>query len=218
MSNTDSFIDEVTEEVRRDKLFALLRKYGWIGILAVLVLVGGAAYNEWNKARSEAAAQAAGDAIVAALSQDTPEARAEALAAAEITNETRVVSDMLRAGELHDAGNVDAALSVLAPIMANDMLDPAYRDLAVLKTVMIGSSRIEPRERIDMLAGIAMAGAPYRLLAEEQIAAAQVELGDVDAAVAGLRAIAQDSGASEALRRRALQMIVALGAEPEATE
>ena len=30
MSNPDSFIEEVTEEVRRDKLFALFRKYGWI--------------------------------------------------------------------------------------------------------------------------------------------------------------------------------------------
>ena len=34
MSNPDSFIDEVTEEVRRDRLFAVFRKYGWIGVLA----------------------------------------------------------------------------------------------------------------------------------------------------------------------------------------
>ncbi len=36
MSNNDSFIDEVNEEVRRDKLYALFRKYGWIGVVAVL--------------------------------------------------------------------------------------------------------------------------------------------------------------------------------------
>ncbi|WP_159075214.1 hypothetical protein [Celeribacter baekdonensis] len=41
MSQTDSFIDEVTEEVRRDKFYAFLRRFGWIGILAVCVLVGG---------------------------------------------------------------------------------------------------------------------------------------------------------------------------------
>ena len=29
MSDTDSFIDEVTEEVRRDALFAQFRRYGW---------------------------------------------------------------------------------------------------------------------------------------------------------------------------------------------
>ena len=52
MSNTDSFIEEVTDEVRRDKLYAALRKYGWIGILAVAAIVGGAAYSEYNKAQA----------------------------------------------------------------------------------------------------------------------------------------------------------------------
>ena len=36
MSETDSFIDEVNEEVRRDRLYGALRRYGWIAILAVL--------------------------------------------------------------------------------------------------------------------------------------------------------------------------------------
>ena len=40
MSDTDSFIDEVTEEVKRDRLFATMRKYGWIAVLIVLLLVG----------------------------------------------------------------------------------------------------------------------------------------------------------------------------------
>lgn len=48
MSNPDSFIDEVTDEVRRDRLFATFRKYGWIGGLLVALIVGGAAYNEWQ--------------------------------------------------------------------------------------------------------------------------------------------------------------------------
>lgn len=56
-----------------------------------------------------------------------------------------------------------------------------------------------------MLAGIAAPGAPYRLLAEEQIAVAQVEAGDVDAAIEGLRAIAEDGAASQGLRQRAVR-------------
>ena len=49
MSDTDSFIDEVTEEVRRDKLFGYFRRYGWIAALVILALVGTTAYNEWKK-------------------------------------------------------------------------------------------------------------------------------------------------------------------------
>ena len=41
MSNSDGFIEEVTEELRRDQMLAKLKKYGWIAVLAVLLIVGG---------------------------------------------------------------------------------------------------------------------------------------------------------------------------------
>ena len=46
MSNSDSFIDEVTEEVRKDRLFQLFRRYGWIAGVVIVLIVGGAAWNE----------------------------------------------------------------------------------------------------------------------------------------------------------------------------
>ena len=79
VSNTDSFIDEVTEEVRRDRLFGVMRRYGWIAVLAILMLVGGAAWNEWRKAQDRAAAQALGDAVLSALAIQDRGARAAAL-------------------------------------------------------------------------------------------------------------------------------------------
>ena len=54
MSQNESFIDEVSEELRRDRLFALFRRWAWLGILIVVVAVGGAAWNEWRKARAAA--------------------------------------------------------------------------------------------------------------------------------------------------------------------
>ena len=49
MSTPDSFIDEVTEEVRRDRLYALLRKYGWVGIAVVVAIVGWASWTEYPR-------------------------------------------------------------------------------------------------------------------------------------------------------------------------
>ena len=49
MSDTDSFIEEVSEEVRRDRLFRLFRKYAWLAILLVVLIVAGAALNEYRK-------------------------------------------------------------------------------------------------------------------------------------------------------------------------
>lgn len=79
LSSPDSFIDEVTEEVRRDRLFAIFRKYGWIGVLAILLIVGGASYVEWQKARVVARAQAFGDAVLDATDLASPMSAARQL-------------------------------------------------------------------------------------------------------------------------------------------
>ena len=58
MSDTDSFIDEVNEEVRRDRMFNLFRRDGWIAVAAVLLLVGGAAWNEWRASQPGVSSEA----------------------------------------------------------------------------------------------------------------------------------------------------------------
>ena len=68
MSETDSFIEEVSEEVRRDKLFAFFKKYAWAFVVLVIFIVGGAAVNEYLKNRKETAAQAVGEALLKAQS------------------------------------------------------------------------------------------------------------------------------------------------------
>ena len=78
MSDTDSFIDEVNEEVRRDRFYFMLKRYGWIAVLAVILLVGGAAWNEYQKAQARAEAETLGDAMFAALSAEDTAARASA--------------------------------------------------------------------------------------------------------------------------------------------
>ena len=79
MSDTDSFIDEVTEEVRRDRLFGYFRRYGWIAAVVILGLVGGTAYNGWSKSTAAQVAQARGDALLDALDMDDDTASIAAL-------------------------------------------------------------------------------------------------------------------------------------------
>ena len=51
MSDTDSFLQEVSEELRRDKLYRNIRKYGWVAILLVILIVGAATYREYLKSQ-----------------------------------------------------------------------------------------------------------------------------------------------------------------------
>ena len=219
MSNQDSFIDEVTEEVRRDKLYALYRKYGWIAALAIVLLVGGAAWNEWRKAAAEAEAQAAGDALIAALSGETPEARAEALAALEVPEAAgrRAIVLMMQAGAEAEAGNTAAAREAYDRVAGDAELPARVRDVATLKSVILGAEDVAPEDRISRLSPIAVPGSPYRLLALEQIALAELESGDAEKALETLQRIAADAAVTQDLRRRVTQLIVALGGELAAT-
>ncbi|RKF16665.1 hypothetical protein D6850_03740 [Roseovarius spongiae] len=218
MSNTDSFIDEVTEEVRRDRLFRLMRRYGWIAVLAVILLVGGATWHEWRKAQERATAEALGDDIIAALNAEDGAARAAALESIETPEgRARTVIDMMAASEQMDEAPGEAAARLMAIADRSDV-EQIYRQIATLKAVMIPDSGLDAQDRRERLDGLALGGGIVRLLAEEQLAYLDIEAGDTEKAIERLNQIAADAGATPGLRRRATQVIVALGGEPAGTQ
>lgn len=215
MSETDSFIEEVTEEVRRDRLFKLMRKYGWIGVLAVLAIVGGAAWNEWQKASARAEAEAFGDAILAALAADDPAGRTAALAALSAPAEGQAaLLSFLAAEESLAAGDAGAAETALAAVAADATAPALYRQLAQLKLLILKGPSMSAQDRDQGLAALAAPGAPFRPLALEQQALALAGAGKAEEARALFAQIMQEAGVPAGLRQRAAQMIVVLGGDP----
>ncbi|SCZ55730.1 hypothetical protein SAMN04488118_102465 [Epibacterium ulvae] len=217
MSNTDSFIDEVTEEVRRDRLFVLLKRYGWLGGVAVALIVGGTAWREYTNAQSRNAAESLGDALIAATAIDDSAARAQELS--QIPTDTAGSTLLVRLSEataLVDAGEPEKAIALLEEVASNGDLALIYRHLASFKalTLQVGSLAIEERRlRLDALA---QPGAPLALLASEQIALLDIESGDTAAALSRLTAIAADAAVDQDQRERVLQLITALGGDASA--
>lgn len=214
MSESDSFIEEVSEEVRRDKLFQLFRRYGWIAIGLVLLLVGGAAFREYRLAQDRAAAEQVGDQLMGALRIEDAAERSAALTAVEADGDIGAVVSLLQAATDQDAEKAGQARAQLEALAADSSLSPRYRDLAQLKLVLL-DREADPASRIATLGPLAAPGAPYRLLAEEQIAMAEIDQGDVESAIARLRNIRADLEVTAGLRQRATDVIVALGADPE---
>jgi hypothetical protein len=209
LSNNESFIDEVTEEVRRDKLFALFRRYGWIGVLLVVGIVGGAAWTEWQKAQTTARAESFGDAVTAALTQATPDARIAALKAVPSTADQAGLLQLMLASDPEK--DRKEALAALDAVAADTTLDNAYRDLAVLRRTILVGAEAPVADRRTALEGITAPGRPYRTLAQEQLAYLLVEEGKAPQAIDALRALTKDQDASQGLRARAEQVILALG-------
>ena len=210
MSNTDSFIDEVSEEVRKDKLFGYLRRYGWIAVVVVLVLVGGTAFSEFRKAQATAAAEETGNAILAALEIDDDTARADALAAIDAAGGAAAITGLLQAANLSEMEDAAAAVAVLDGVATAADTPDVYRDLAALKAAMIVDGPLSLEERRATLDDLAAPGAPFRLIAQEQIAMLNVEAGEIDLALDQFSAIALDADVTRGLRDRAFGMIVAL--------
>jgi hypothetical protein len=209
LSNNESFIDEVTEEVRRDKLFALFRRYGWIGAVLVVGIVGGAAWTEWQKAQATARAENFGDAVTAALTLEAADARIAALKAVPGTGDQAGLLQLMLASD--PTKDRTSALAALDAVAADTTLDNAYRDLAVLRRTILIGAEAPIADRRKALEAITAAGRPYRTLALEQLAYLLVEDGKTPQAIDALRALTKDQDASQGLRARAEQVILALG-------
>lgn len=212
MSNPESFINEVTEEVRRDKLFGYFRRYGWIGIVAVLMIVGAAAYREYQLAAKQAESEAFGNAVLDALDQDDATARSTALAAVQAPGQRQALLNLLQSTDPET--DKAATLAALTAVADDATLPASYRDLAVLRRVIVAGSDLPAADRRALLDPIAAPGRPYRPLALEQLALLSVETGETAAAITALEALRQDQEATPGLRRRVEQVIVALGGKP----
>ncbi|MEM6758231.1 MAG: hypothetical protein AAF601_02005 [Pseudomonadota bacterium] len=212
MSDTDSFIDEVNEEVRRDRLFGYLRRYGWIGATVLVLVIGGAGFLEYRKAQAEAQAQALGDAMLQALANNDAAAQAAALRALEAGgSESAAMLAFMLANAEAEAGNTDAAVAALQSVENAADLPLAYRQFAAFRVLLMQGDSLDPATRRARFSELAVPGLDYRLLAEEQLALIDIETGDTEAAIARYRAITQDAEASAGLQQRAVQAIVALG-------
>lgn len=216
MSDTDSFIDEVTEEVRRDRLFVMLKRYGWIGGAAVALIVGGAAWNEYSISKERKAARALGDQISAAsdLAEGTERAAALAAISADTAGGEAIVR-MLEAGALVEAGETAEAVARLQAVAINGELPLVYRHVANFKALALQSETLAVADRRLQYEALSAPGAPLALLAAEQLALLDIEEGNTEAAISRLRDIRASASASADLKERATQVIVALGGSAE---
>jgi len=216
MSNSDTFIDEVTDELRRDQMMAKLRRYGWIAVLAVLLLVGSAAFLEYRKAQTRAEAEALGDAMLAALDNEDAAARVQGLEAVEVADpQASAVLALLTASEQIAADDLAGAVRNLGAVATNGEIPQIYREIARFKSLTLQADTMAADARKQGFDALGAAGNSLGLLAQEQLALIAIQEGDVVAALAQYQAILSDAQVTPDLQQRALQVIVALGGDPD---
>ena len=212
---SDTFISEVTEELRKERLYALFRKYGPYAILAIVLFVAAAAYNEYRSASDTSAARAASDRMFAAQ-QETDRAAAFLSAADTLDGGVATLARFRAAQALYEAGEGDRATALLQDI-ANDGETPQrYRDLADLKIAMATLETGDPDTLIATFERLARPGAPFFFVALELKAATELRMGDVEAARRSLMSVLETNGVPDRVAARSEALLSAIGGPIEA--
>lgn len=213
MSSPDNFLHEVADEVRRDRMVMLARRYGWIVVLLIVLVVGGAGAWEWHKSRIESDAQAIGDAMLDATQSDSPESRAIRLEELSLEGDAAALRDLLAAG-FRSAEDSRRAATQLQAMIDDPDIRPIYRDVARLRLLQMPETALTTDQRLEVVNPMLFAGSPFRLTALELRALIHVEQRKTDDALADLTTIINDAETSDARRQRALQLLVVLGGDP----
>ena len=216
MSDTDSFLQEVSEELRRDKLYRNMRKYGWIGLLLVVIIVGGAAYREYQKSQAAERAQLFGTNIIKALEEKKSVDRITKLQEIKAPSDNaKAVLAMLVSAEANNEEASIQELSKLADVVDDLDVEAHYRDLLNFKILLGSAEKMGLEERKSAFLKLSEPGNPFRLLAEEQLVLIELEQGNTDGAVEKISQILLDAELTVGLRNRATQMMISLGKDPE---
>ena len=214
MAESDSFIQEVSEEVRRDKMYAVWRRYGpWL-IAAIVLAVLLAAGKGWWENRIEMRKAELGGALLEADAIEDSDASAAAFLAVAEQGEYQypVLARLRAAASLAAAGKIEEAEAQYDAIKAIDGIDPRFRDLAELRTVMLLSERMEPNEMLDRLGPLTVDGSVWRLPALEYEAAAHLKAGAPEQALASLRTLLEMPQLPPAAQGRTGELIEAIEA------
>ena len=205
---------EIDEELRRDNLLKLWSRYGrYVMGLAVAILIVAGGIMAWRDHQlSERRAQSTRYAAALSLAREGKDAEAAKVFAA-IAQEGGGYADLasFEAAELlAKSGDRKGAVAAYDRIASQSGLDPAFRDLATLLSVMHGLPEAEPPATIDRLAPLTAAANPWRATALELTAAARLKSGDKSGALALFKSLADDLSAPQGLRTRAAEMAAAL--------
>jgi hypothetical protein len=214
-TDNEAFLREVDDNLRRDQMAGLAKRWGRAGggiVVAFLVLL--AAFLWWRNHRAEQAgaegeqlAQVLNDLSVGRANPNDP--RLAALAQSS-RDGYRAMARLTQASIAAQANPAAAAADYNA-IAADAGLPQAARDLALIRALTLQFDSVPPAEVVARLKPLVTPGAPWFGSAGELTGMAYLRMNRRDLAGPLFAAIARDDQVPGSLRGRAAGMATALG-------
>lgn len=217
-SNPDTFVREVDDAVREDRMRTFLFRFG--RPLIALVVLGLIAFGGWLFWQNYSAGQAGlhGRQLSAAidtLSQNRPKAAsAEADALARGDDQTyRALALMVQANAAQSQNQPAIAAARFGTIANDSRIDPALRHVALLRQTLVEMDTLPPATVIARLRALVARPGPAFASAAELTALAELKRGNDRAAGLLYKRIAEAPGVPDSLKSRAVQMAGMLGVD-----
>ncbi len=220
-TNNAALLQEVDEAVRKDRLDSIWRHYGrWIVAAVVAALLAFGGYLFWQHRQGEARGERA-EALVDALDKaNTNQPRAATAALEKIAAGDdaayRAVALIQQANMKAKAGDMKAAAALVAKVAGDASLDPALRDMALVRQTAFELDTLKPEAVIARMKPLVDAkdpASPWFASAAELSAIAHYRLGQYDKAGALYGRIAKLPDIPKSLQSRSVQMAGMLGVD-----
>jgi hypothetical protein len=209
---SETFIREVDEELRRDQLKLLWKRFAPLIIGAcVLIVVITAGYSGWTWWQERKASQA-GDRFLEALAKieggDRAAGEAELTAIAADSDVGYSALARLRlAGEKAGAGAKKEALEAYDAVAADTRVPEPLRDVARIRAALLALDTGDVPGAKERATPLNVAGNPWRHAAREVIGTANYQAGDLQAARDTFAEIQQDAESPQDLWVRSGMMV-----------
>ena len=179
MVESESFIKEVSEEVKRDKLFKLLNKFKWSLFSLIILLVGAVGGYEYYKFDKKARAQKNGEFLVSAI--ENLENNGQTVTE-EIDNEfISVLIKLNEAKYFEEKGDIKSATEAYKHIISNYVENKFFNHYSKLQLYLMDPAKsLSEKEKIEVLDELSAPDGPLKLLALEQKLYLYVKINDLD--------------------------------------
>ena len=220
--DNEAFYREVDEELRREQVQGLVRRYGiLVGIAVLLLLAGLGGYFWWQNDQERRAGEQAE--TLSAIYADIDAGKGKEAGprldklAADGNEGYRLSALFTKAALAAQDGDEATAIATYKRIAADGDAAQPYRDLALVRHTAMEYDKLAPALVVERLKPIAVAGNPWFGSAGEMVAMAYMKQQKPELAAPIFAAMAKDERVPETIKSRAVQMAQSRGIDTEQT-
>lgn len=220
--SSETFLREVDENLRRDRLQDFFKNYGkWLIAAVVLFLaaVGGWIYWEQQQKKTSAEESEKLHAAFKAISEGRANAATQQLKELEGSGNdvVKASAELTQAALALEKSDRSTAIARYRALSEDKGLPDVYRDLATVRLTALEFDSLQPAQVITRLEPLTKAGNPWFGSAGEMTALALLKQGKKAEAGKLFASIAADKQVPDSIRTRAAQVAGTLGVDATAS-